>query len=50
MPLYGKSQFDSYLSQLLQLVNTLLIELWDGCEHNYMKKHNGKLLQSQNLW
>ncbi len=37
-------QFDSHL---LQWVNAWLVELWDDCEHSYLKKHNGKLLRSQ---
>jgi hypothetical protein len=31
MILYGEAQFDS---QLLQLVNAWLVELWDDFEHN----------------
>jgi len=34
MSLYGESQLDSHLWQLLQLVNTWQIELWDDSEHN----------------
>jgi hypothetical protein len=48
--MYGESQFDSHLSKLLHLVNAWLVELWDDCEHSYLKKHDDKLLWSQNLW
>jgi hypothetical protein len=45
MSMYGESQFDSKLSQLLQLINPWPVELWDRCEHSKLKKHNEK-----NLW
>jgi hypothetical protein len=46
---FNESHFDSQLLQLLQWVNTWLVELWDDCEHSNLKKHNGKLLWLQNL-
>jgi hypothetical protein len=39
MLFYGESQFHSKLSQLLQLVNAWLVELWNDYEHNYQEKH-----------
>jgi hypothetical protein len=50
MSLYGESQFDSKFSRLLQLINAWLKKLSDGCEHSYLKKHNGKLLWWRNLF
>jgi hypothetical protein len=50
MLLYGESQFDLRLSQLLQLVNAWPVELRDDYVHNLLEKHNEKLLWSQNLW
>jgi hypothetical protein len=50
MSMYGEPQFDSKLSQVLQLINPWPVELWDGCEHSKLKKHNEKLLRSENLW
>jgi hypothetical protein len=44
MSLYGESELDS---QLLQLIDAWSLPLGDGCEHNQFKKHNGKLLWSQ---
>jgi len=34
MSFYGESQFDLKFSQLLQLANAWIVELWDDCEHN----------------
>jgi hypothetical protein len=52
MSLYGESHFDTQLSHLLQfvkqqLINPLLVELWDDYEHSLLKKHKGKLMWSQ---
>ncbi len=41
--LYGESELDSQLPQLLQLIDARSLALGDGCEHNQFKKHNGKL-------
>ncbi len=37
MSMYDESQFDSQLSQLLQLVSAWPVELRDRYEHNYLK-------------
>ncbi len=44
MSLYGESELDSQLPQLLQLIDACSLALGDGCEHNQFKKQNGKLL------
>lgn len=51
MSFCGESQVDS---QLLQLVNVGLVEMWDDCDHSYKKKCNGELWDLResvmNLW
>ncbi len=43
MSLYNESQFDSQLSQPLELVNGQTLELCDDYDHKQLKKHNEKL-------